>query len=72
MYKILDKTSKSVLVRMDFETFEEMEQMKKKSHRRPSSLNNIEYESFSKKELKELMTDWKKSFDSICNSLKTI
>jgi hypothetical protein len=45
---------------------------KRISFRRESSINNISYENFSAKELSELKTEGKVSFDSISNSLKSI
>lgn len=39
---------------------------------RKSNTNNISYESFSEKESNELKSEWKNSFESICNSLKSI
>lgn len=45
---------------------------KRISFRRESSINSISYESFSKKELNELKTEWKTSFDSISNSLRSL
>ena len=45
---------------------------KKIFFKRESLVNNISYEDFSKKELNELKNEWKTSFESICNSLKSI
>jgi hypothetical protein len=37
-----------------------------------NSISNIEFEVFNKEKSKSLMLKWKKSYDSICNSLKWI
>ncbi len=37
-----------------------------------STINKVIYENFSKKELNELKIEWKTSFNSICDSFKSI